>query len=101
MARDGSEPPPAKKRGPNKKVPVDLRGGDGPIVDAQLKLLARQVIEAKEANKGRLSRGFYSKLLGEQTTALNIINDFDWPRRCSKQSQENGEGGEKPMLFLG
>ena len=72
MTRDGSVPPPAKKRGPYKKIPADLRGEDGPRV-AQMRRLARQVIEAKAANNGRLPRGFYPELLNEQTEALNSL----------------------------
>ena len=62
MSGGDSEPPSKKKRGPNKKIPDDIKE----IRATRLRLLAEKVIRDKAA-KGKLPKGYFNNdLLAEQ-----------------------------------
>ena len=62
MSGGDSEPPSKKRRGPNKKIPDDIKETRA----TRLRILAEKVIQDKAA-KGKLPKGYFNNdLLAEQ-----------------------------------
>ena len=92
MSGGDSEPPSKKKRGPNKKIPDDIKETRA----TRLRILAEKVIQDKAA-KGKLPKGYFNNdLLAEQrakelnamllVTVEDIRNEVKRMEKAAKQT---------------